>query len=639
MHLKEIVSHAFDFGDVLPSQAGFGARSSTTRFTLSRCQDTTWIYEATDVALEYGVTVHRTGNVFRIESRLRNTGTEVTSGIDLLEPLRLDFDLPLDAWRHLYARGGFQDAHYPPDPFTVHEWSLSHEPFRIEIDNSGNSSNNVLPLLISTCPAKPDAHGFFCALEWSGSWYIHFTSEDPDRHSRLCAGIPVNNISLAPGETLDLPAAHIGFFEGGPDGGTLALRRYLYDHVCPAYQGKPVIPRVSYNSWDGLTNDISQAILEKEADMAARVGIETFVIDAGWFAGGFPAGVGNWDRVDRAKFPGGLEAIADYVRSRGMDFGIWLEPERAGPDSDLYRAHPEWFVPHDFGPDFVIPGYCINFALPAAQDYYIEWLDEFVSRLGIKWCKWDGNLPPRALWRTLDPSHKLQFAHYAGFYRVVDTLMERHPELMLEMCAGGGRRIDLGMIRRAHTLWISDQTGRAPYCRYMQARANRFLPGHLLNRAVAVGGKESDNRFDATGVLSRMLGKLAFHGKISSWSEQPAQTMAVWIEQFKAVRHLLVQDFHQLLRQPAVAEDWDALLFTARDQSEALLFVFAGSTPDRKSIRLKGLRQDQRYTVRRAPRPPDQRHESVAAEQLMQQGLEISLEAYEGTLFQFTLDQ
>jgi alpha-galactosidase len=600
-------------------------------FWLQEHRDNQWVYRTAVNALEYRVTVHRAGHVFKIDGRMCNRGSEVIDGIDLVEPLRLDFDRPQDTWRHLYAQGGYKDAHYPPGPFTVQEWSLCREDFGMEIDPSGHSSNRELPLLISTSPARPGACGLFCALEWSGYWYISFTSEDADRHSRLCVGIPVDNMSLAPGEPLHLPPAHIGFFEGGPDGGTLALRRYLYHHICPAHQGKPMIPRVSYNSWDGWKNEISQDVLETEADTAARVGIETFVIDAGWFAGGFPAGVGNWDRVDREKFPDGLEGIADYVRSRGMDFGIWLEPERAGPDSDLYRAHPEWFVPHDFGPDFVIPGYVTNFALPEAQDYYIQWIDDFVSRLGVKWCKWDGNLAPRALWRTLDPSHKLQFNHYAGLYRVLDTLMERHPDLMLEMCAGGGRRIDLGMVRRAHTMWISDQTERAPYCRYMQARANRFLPGHLLNRAIAVGGPESDNRFDATGALSRMLGKLAVHGRMSSWSDQQVRTMAVWIEQFKSVRHLLVQDFYELLGQPTVAEDWDALEFVAWDQSEALLFVFAGSTPGCNSIRLKGLLQDEDYLVRRAPH--NRPGKTIASEQLMHRGLDVALDAFEGTLF------
>ncbi|MBD3242573.1 MAG: hypothetical protein GF331_18430 [Chitinivibrionales bacterium] len=631
-HIARLQSLPYGITDLIADSRGFCIGTTDCTFAVAEHSNDEWVYRCEQHPLEYRLRLRQLGDTFVINASLGNVGDSAVSGIDVMEPLRLVFNRPEQQWRHQYANGGFTDSHYPPGPYALNEWSCATERLRMESHHRGYSSNQHLPILMSLCSTDPGADGFFCALEWSGSWYITFEAENAQQ-SRVSAGIPVHNLELQPGESLELPNAHIGFFSGGPDGGTNALRRYLYEHVCPRYDGEPVLPRVSYDHWFGIANDLNDDILRRQADRAAAIGVEMFVVDAGWFPGGFPDGVGNWEQIDETRFPNGLEPIADYVRGKGMQFGLWFEPERAGLESHLYTKHPDWFVRHDYGQSSPIQGYHINMALTEVQDYFIDLIGGMIGRLGIKWTRWDYNIDPGVLWRLKDPSNKLQFAYYQGLYRVVDTLMARYPDWMVEMCAGGGRRVDLGTMRRAHTYWFSDHSERAPLCRFMQARANRFLPGHLLNSSVPVGCRGGDTEYDATTVLSRMLGKLAFDGRVADLTDEQTACMARWVRQFKAIRHLLVQDFYQLLPQPATVEDWDAVQFVSYDGDEAVLFVFAGNTAATRTLSLKGLTADSSYAVTLVP---DGQTRVVSGAELMSQGVTVALEPFEGALLSAT---
>jgi alpha-galactosidase len=412
---------------------------------------------------------------------------------------------------------------------------------------------------------------------------------------------------------------HVGFFRGGADGGTNALRRHIFEHVCPAYDGKPALPIVSYDHWFGIDNKLNLDLMKKQARRAAELHVDTFVVDAAWFPGDFPLGVGNWHSVNEAKFPGGLEVLNEYVKGLGMGLGLWFEPERAVEGTEAVVRHPEFFVeaPSWGGKPF----FHINLARRDAQDYLIETVGGWIRRLDLRWSRWDYNIDPHEPWQKLDPTGKIQFAYMRGLYRVLDTLIRDNPRWMVEQCASGGRRLDLGTMKRGHTCWFSDQTDDPLLCRYMQARANRFMPGNYCNSSVAVGWQAGDKGFDDTAVLSRMLGKLAFDGDIASWSAKLTRRMARWSAEFKALRHLMVQDFYQLLPMPTTIDDWDALQFAARDGSEAALFVFAGAE-GAAAVKPRGLTPGAVYEVSQRPAGRSVRR---AAEPLTRKGLTVKL--------------
>lgn len=577
--------------------------------------------------LRWTAALRSAGQAAILSATLENTGRGTVSGIDILEPLSLVFLGPAVEWRHIFANGGTTESFYPPTAYRVQEWTRAQEPLTIESHAAGRSSNLHLPFLVSLASRAEDSEGCFCGMEWSGAWYIRVRKLDEARIA-LGAGVKVRGLALAPGERLRLPDVHVGFFRGGPVGGTNALRRHLYEQVCPTYCGKPVLPRVSYDHWFGIANGLNMDVMKRQAARAARLGVEVFVVDAAWFPGDFPDGVGNWNEADRKKFPDGLEPLAEHVRSLGMDFGLWFEVERAAEGTAAVREHPDWFVP--------VPSwtprqsYHLNLARREAQDYVIELVGRWIRRLDLRWSRWDYNIDPLAFWQSVDPTLKIQFAYFEGLYRVLDTLMKEHPRWMVEACASGGRRLDLGTLRRAHTVWFSDQTAIAPICRYMQARANRFLPGHLLNSSVAVDHAPGAEALDDTAVLSRMLGKLAFDGDIASCPAARAARMAEWACVFKAVRHLLVRDFYQLLPQPQAADDWDAVQFVAYAGDEALVFAFAGSGGGARVLRLRGLRRDAAYAVVRLPAGPAA---AMTGGALLEDGLPVALGPDQGGLW------
>ena len=173
-------------------------------------------------------------------------------------------------------------------------------------------------------------------------------------------------------------------------------------------------------------------------------------------------------------------------------------------------------------------------------------------------------------------------------------------------------------------------------CRYMQARANRFMPGQYCNSSVAVGMKQGDADFDDMAVLSRMLGKLAFDGDVASWSKRLTRRMARWVEEFKAVRPLLVQDFYQLLPMPTIAEDWDAVQFVDYDGNESAIFVFAGIAAGKMKIVPKGLDGDAQYAVTRCPKGKPR---TYSGSSLMTNGLPLSLKSHAAGLWRFCVSQ
>ncbi len=572
------------------------------------------------------------------EHTIINESARPSSVIDTIEPLCVTFDCPLSDWRINWAAGGTTEHHYPPFAYRTHEATRIRRPFEIASHDLGRSSNTHLPLLIAVGGEGGDGEsprtgeGFVCGLEWSGAWYIRLEEGDDPKTSRLRAGVRIDGIRLAPREELRLPRAHFVRFRGGIDDGRNVCRRYLYENVCARRRGGLMLPPVSYDHSFGIGNDLSDDLLRAQANRARELGVEVFAVDASWFEGDFPLGVGNWDRVDRAKFPRGLRPFSDYVRSLGMQFGLWFEPERAVEGTSAVEAHPEWYIPATVR--FGRRDYHINLALREAQDYVIETVGGYIESLQLRWSRWDYNIDPRPAWDAVDPTGKIQFAYMEGLYRVLDTLMRLYPDWIVEGCSSGGRRIDMGTMRRAHTFWFSDQSTDPFLCRYMQARANCFLPGHLLNSSVAVPAGAGDDGFDDTTVLSRMLGKLAFDGDVASWSSSLTARMAGWTDVFRRVRPLLVQDFYQLFPIPHTCEDWDAVQFSDYNARRALCFAFAPTAGGECALVMKRLRHEAHYRINRLFHDREETvFERIAGRTLCSRGFAVRLAPGEGGLW------
>lgn len=324
---------------------------------------------------------------------------------------------------------------------------------------TGHNANPVFLLNRPGQAAEESGLVYFGALAYSGSWHMAF-EQLPTGAVRVHAGYnPFDfQLALGPGAHHATPALVAGVCAEGWGGASRRLHALAQERVLPAPPQRPAVRPVLYNSWEATTFDLSYAGQAALARTAAALGVELFCVDDGWFGARRTdrAGLGDW--VVRADaFPDGLEALVAEVHRLDMTFGLWVEPEMVNPDSDLYRAHPDWVLHFPGRPRTEARSQLIlDFGRPEVVEYLFEALDRLVARYTVAFFKWDmnrlatepGSAAGQALWR----------AHVAGVYSLMDRLRAKHPGLEIQSCSGGGGRVDLGMLARADQVWTSDNT-------------------------------------------------------------------------------------------------------------------------------------------------------------------------------------
>ena len=197
------------------------------------------------------------------------------------------------------------------------------------------------------------------------------------------------------------------------------------------------------------------------AKTAASIGVELFVMDDGWFGkrNNDLAGLGDW-YVNKEKFPNGLDELIENVNAQGMDFGLWVEPEMVNPDSDLYRAHPDWVYHFEHRhADELRNQLVLNMTRDDVREYIFGRLDELLEKHNIKYIKWDMNRPFSQVGaENLENPQMYSYLHIMAVYGIVDELKKRHPQVQFESCASGGGRCDLGALSHFDQIWTSDNT-------------------------------------------------------------------------------------------------------------------------------------------------------------------------------------
>jgi len=562
---------------------------------------------------------HRAAD-WRVE--LTNAGREDRT-VEAVYPMVVRFPRYDGPWRTLTALGGTTENFYPPRAYRPAERVVFGGEIRIESHEAGRSSNRHLPLLLATAGPGDDAPGLFCGMEYSGEWFL--TLRHVGNAPFLRGLLKTSGIVVAAGETLALPAVHVGFFDGGLARGTNALRRYLRDRVCPPAKDPSAWPPVSYNHWTGIQNDFDEALLRRQVARSADLGVEYWIHDASWFEGNFPAGVGNWRRADPAKYPRGLRPLADFVRAKGMKFGLWFEIERAEEGTWAIEKHRELFFPPRAS--WCGRSYHLDLSRPAAADWAVRTLSRWIDELELDWLKLDYNIDPAPYFHAADPTGKVQLAYGRGLYRVLETLRTDHPRLVIENCASGGRRIDLGTLRRSDIHWISDHSFNPHISRYMLCRFARFIPSHLASSAVSVRAGAGDAGFGDLDALSRMCGAWSVSGDVAGWSRRLTRRMRKWADAYKRVRHLIGQDFRELLGPPATDRHWDAVQFAAPDAAEHLVLAYrmAGER-GRACLPLVGIDPAADYTVTNLARP--NRPRAIPGDRLARRGLAVTLKPH-----------
>ena len=319
---------------------------------------------------------------------------------------------------------------------------------------TGASSNRHNPgFLLYEAEASEEAgrvYGF--NLIWSGN---HYASAQLSAQglTRVMQGVNGSSFSreLLPGDIFETPEAVLCCSEEGFGGLSERMHSFVLDHIVPAYWRNRPRP-VLYNSWEGCIFDFNQRRLLDLADRAKKLGCELFVLDDGWFGqrNNDKAGLGDYT-VNRKKLPEGLEVLAQKIREKGLEFGLWFEPESVNVDSDLYRAHPDWALTDEFAPVFGRNQLLLDLTRQEVRDYIVENVSKILDSAGISYVKWDMNRHSVALGAKA-------YDYVLGLYDVLRRIFEPRPRVLLESCSSGGNRFDLGMMCFSPQVWASDDT-------------------------------------------------------------------------------------------------------------------------------------------------------------------------------------
>jgi alpha-galactosidase len=374
-------------------------------------------------------------------------------------------------------------------------------------------------------------------------------------------------IVLAAGESYATPWVFIIAAENGLDG--VAARLHTWQRSLPAH---PAVQPVTLNTWEAVYFDHDPSVLLALVDKAAQVGIERFVLDDGWFRGrrNDRAGLGDWS-VDDAVWPQGLTPLIDRVRAAGMEFGIWLEPEMVNPDSDLYRAHPDWVLAAgERLPLLQRNQLVLDLTNPEAWQHVYDRVDDLLSTNSIDHVKWDHN---RNLLEAGSPQHGgAPAAHRQAdaFTRLLDALRERHPHVAFESCASGGARIDLNVVERIQRVWTSDQTDALARQKIQswtaQVVAPEYLGAHVSSPTSHHSGRTLSLDFRAG---TAMFGAFGVEWDLTQASADELERLAKWVSAYKRWRPLLHSG--RVVRLPVSDPAVLAHGVVAPDQRSALL--------------------------------------------------------------------
>jgi alpha-galactosidase len=547
--------------------------------------ETTWREPGGGLVATWRAEVFRDWPAMEFRWTFTNEGKMPTKALTQVEALDLNANLGNRGFKVLHSAGGgdsntnSNDLNDPGLGFALSESNGGVTDLHAV---GGDSTDHDLTFFLVHA-LQPD-EGLFVGIGWSGQWQAKIDGSNMQNGVHITAEMPGMNLALPPGEKIISPSILLGTYSGPMTNGSNTLRRLLYAKYVPLLDGKKPLPPVSWNSWLVLGNAISEDALEKQADGAARVGVEYFCIDAGWFDGGCPGGIGNWT-VDKAKFPHGLRAIGDYVRKKGMKLGLWVEPERIEANTRVLKEHPNW-----------IRDDVVDLGNKDARDWYFAMMKKFIDEGHIRWIRLDFNRTyPLSTWDANDARDQrglTQIRHIMGLYELIDRLLKAYPDLLMESCAGGARRNDLEMIKRSHSTWMSDNPN-IPIMRFKDTGANTFFPGVLLNTNLAL---DQHVAFDSQSIFGGPFGLRCDFTKVDPASlDQLAKEIAL----AKKLRPLLDADYYPLFPQSRDAASWVGWQFDDPAKGEGYLVVLR---PDQSSISstpitLNGLDANATYTL------------------------------------------
>ena len=519
----------------------------------------------------------------------------------------------------------------------------------------GASSHHYNPFAVlcekGTDETKGLCYGF--SFMYSGEFLIEAEKDQADQ-TRFVCGIHPDDFdwTLNPGESFDTPEVLMSCSAEGFGGMSRNLHDLIRENVCRGewkHKRRPIL----INNWEGTYFDFTGDKLVSIAEEAAKLGVELFVMDDGWFGkrDSDNSGLGDW-YPNEEKLGCTLKELGERIEALGMKFGIWFEPECISEDSDLYRAHPDWAVQ--------IPGrkpnlsrnqLILDFSREDVQEYIIERLSAILDSAPISYVKWDFN---RSICdkfsANLSAGRQGEMAHrfVLGLYRVLEELLERYPHLLLEGCSGGGGRFDTGMLYYSPQIWCSDDTDAIERLQ-IQYGTSFAYPVNTMGAHVSAVPNHQTGRVTpiATRACVAMAGTFGYELDVNKMTDEEKEAVKRQIQIFKEQYDLISYgDYYRLTDvQKSSCAVWET---AAKDGSEALVsavWQHVQATPAFLNVKVRGLCEDGMYRVMRTALKKkdagaqEKEDQVISGSSLMHGGLPIPAADGEYAAWQIYLEQ
>ena len=486
--------------------------------------------------------------------------------------------------------------------------------------DEGRSSGNILPFF----NVKGSGGGVITAIGWTGEWATDFVNSPKGMTQK--AGMMHTHLLLHPGEKIRSPRILVMNYRGDRWRGQNLLRRFILAHHRPQPNGKPLVAPVTWGNWGGTTADIHLDNIKTAA--AHGLAMEYYWIDAGWYGEGNVGGpvsnwaiqAGNW-KLDKNLYPNGFKPLSDELKKNGNHLMLWFEPERLIKDTDWYKNHRDWVID-------ISNGTCLfNLGIPEAREFVTDFVSSKIDEFGLGCYRQDFNMDPRAWWHSIDTPDRQGMAeirHIEGLYAYWDGLLERHPGLIIDNCASGGRRIDLETISRAVPYWRTDGP-RDPI-----AHQNHTFG---LLAWVPLSATSQDREGDTYEFRSSMCSALCVNwnhsgdGPQKKWPKDfPFDWAKQILDEYMSLRHLYYGDYYALTPYDTDSDAFIAWQLDCPEKGEGMVQVFRRPKSIHEAVRLKlhGLDPNAVYVVKNID---SSETTEVSGSELMDTGLRIDTPA------------
>jgi alpha-galactosidase len=545
----------------------------------------------------------------------------------------LAFELPAGLYNLSYLWGGWGHERQ----LATEELSAGEKSFVSTRGRSTNGYSAWFCLHNKTLETR-----FMAQLSYSGNWEMRFTRRPgsrplPEENLQVSLGMRPDfggPLELSPGDSFALPPVAFTATGGNLDDGANQLHRYQRRYVVPRTKSnEPLL--VQFNSWYPFPGKMLVEDMKRCADVAARMGAEVFVLDAGWFSSkNWSRELGDWT-VNREEYPDGLQELSQYVQSKGMKFGIWVEIENLGVDSAMFRAHPDWCLAYHGGPLLAGERYHLDFAKPVVRQWARSIIDRLVKDYGIEWLKIDYNIdigerfdPPQLAERR---GHAL-YDHLTSYYAWLDGVRAAYPQLVIENCSSGGTRFDLGIIAHTHTTWLSDevrpleslQLGYGCTVEFIPEVCNHWMVGDQKNADVSLSNPPGwwDFMFRVP-----MNGQFGISSRVFTWNADLVRNATANVALYKRLRPVIMgADVYHLTVQPNHDDprDWSAVQYVSPDRKNSVLFAYRLKNGTAARVfKLRGLDPARTYRVL----VDEQAAPDLTGEALSRAGLQVRLDS------------